>query len=107
AKFLEEIGNDRSLENQVREPVDRKNENCHVENDERIDAEANDLARQLSPLLVIIGEHAKAIRQAPALLTGLQQRDVETGKPLSRMVQRIAKRAARFELLNQPGNGHA
>ncbi len=89
------------------EQVHRKNENGDVENEQRINAEADHLSRELRALRVIIGENAKAIRQLAALLAGLQQRHIERGKPLAGAFQRTAEGVAGLKLLNEPRDGHA
>jgi hypothetical protein len=48
---------------------------------ERVSQVGDELARDFGPVGVVIAQEAKAGIQAPALLAGLDQRDVKLGQP--------------------------
>src|ERR1019366_1597428 len=79
-----------------------EDENREVQQADRISQVADNLTREPGAVGVVIGQQPEAGVQPPAVLAGLQQRDVERRQPATGGLQGIGERAALGNLLEQP-----
>src|SRR5258707_4906004 len=78
AKRLREVGEDAFGLEQARQ---RPDEDCEMKQEKRITQIGNDLAQQDRPFPVIFCQQLEALAEASALLTRVEQRDVESRQP--------------------------